>query len=70
MKNITAPNGIIISYKDNDEHKVSRIIQKAKDYHTQKYIEREKNQMEYYLKVRARHEAWENKKKDKETESA
>jgi thymidylate kinase len=62
MKTLIAPNGMKIVYNDSDEREVQRIIKKAQEAFGAKIAKREEKQKEYFLRVRARYEAWEAKK--------
>lgn len=62
MKTLIAPNGMKIVYNDSDERKVQRIVKKAQEAFGAKIAKQEEKQKEYFLRVRARYEAWEVKK--------
>ena len=62
MKTIIAPNGMKIICNDADERKVQNIVKKAQEQFNIKDTKREERQKEYFLRVRARYEAWEAKK--------
>lgn len=62
MKTLIAPNGMKIVYNDSDEREVQRIVKKAQEAFGAKIAKREEKQKEYFLRVRARYEAWEAKK--------
>ena len=68
MRTLIAPNGMKIVYNDSDERKVQRIIKKAQEAFDAKTAKREEKQKEYFLRVRARYEAWEAKGTKENTE--
>lgn len=51
-----------IIYNNADERKVQNIIKKAQEQFNIKEAKQEERQKEYFLRVRARYEAWEAKK--------
>ena len=70
MKTTIAPNGMKIIYNESDERRVQRFIQKAQESLDIKNAKREEKQKEYFLRVRARYEAWEAKKAKAAAEKA
>lgn len=68
MKTLIAPNGMKVMFSDSDEREVLRVIKKAEGQYNTRAAKREEKQKEYFLRVRARYEAWEAKRNKGNTE--